>query len=78
MTAEIIQQMWRDTLGVTAQMTNQEWKVYKISPPDWSGKCISQQLGTGLFRTPSNFVKEVFATGGAYSDVVDWTEGRSF
>ena len=77
MAAEVIQQMWKDTLGVTAQMTNQEWKVYKISRQTGLEN-VYRSSWVQDYPDANNFVKEVFATGGAYSDVVDWTEGEAF
>jgi len=77
MTAEIVQQMWTDTLGVNIELSNQEWKVYKISRQD-GNENIYRSSWVQDYPDANNFVKEVFATGGAYSDVVDWTEGEAF
>ena len=77
MAAEVIQQMWRDTLGVTVEISNQEWKVYKVSRQTGLEN-IYRSSWVQDYPDANNFIKEVFATGGAYSDVVDWTEGEAF
>jgi oligopeptide transport system substrate-binding protein len=61
--AEAIQQMWKDTLGVDVQLSNQEWKVYlktiqEDAPQIWRlGWCSD-------YAHANNFIKEVFGTGG--------------
>jgi oligopeptide transport system substrate-binding protein len=57
--AQAIQQMWQDTLGVKAELTTQEWKVYlgtlqTDSPQVW-------RLGWNLdYPDANNFLKDVF------------------
>lgn len=63
--AEAIQQMWKDNLGVTVQLTNQEWAVYlkTLQTPDavpqiWRlGWCMD-------YADANNFIAEVFGFGG--------------
>ncbi len=65
MIAEAIQQMWKDNLGLTVKLVNQEWKVYlntiksKDTPQIWRlGWCPD-------YADANNFVKEVFSVGGS-------------
>jgi len=62
--AEFIQQQWKDNLGITVKLTNQEWKVYlqtletENTPQIWRlGWCMD-------YPDENNFVREVFALGG--------------
>lgn len=70
--AEAIQQMWADTLGINAQLTNQEWAVYLKQRREglenvYRGSWVQD------YPDANNFTADVFGAGGAYSDVVDWT-----
>jgi len=63
--AEAIQQMWKDNLGVTVKLVNQEWKVYletiksADTPQIW-------RLGWNLdYPDTNNFDREVVAAGGS-------------
>ena len=44
--AEAIQQMWKQELGITIRLHNQEWKVYLDSTKGEFD--IAQQLGSGI------------------------------
>lgn len=72
MRAEAIQQMWKDVLGVEVQLVNQEWAVYKVTRKD-GAENIYRSSWVQDYPDANNFLKEVFADGGAYSEVVDWT-----
>jgi oligopeptide transport system substrate-binding protein len=72
MRAEAVQQMWKDVLGVEVQLVNQEWAVYKVTRKE-GAENIYRSSWVQDYPDANNFLKEVFADGGAYSDVVDWT-----
>ena len=75
MRAEAVQQMWKDNLGVEVQLTNQEWAVYKVTRKE-GNENIYRSSWVQDYPDANNFLKEVFAEGGAYSDVVDWTSAE--
>jgi oligopeptide transport system substrate-binding protein len=63
--AEAIQQMWKDKLGISVKLTNQEFKVFlqttksKDTPQVWrSGWCLD-------YPDANNFLREVMAVGGS-------------
>lgn len=63
--AEAIQQMWKDALGITVNVVNQEWKVYLTTikgaetPQVWRlGWCLD-------YADANNFINEVMALGGS-------------
>ncbi len=72
--AEAIQQMWKDTLGINAQILNQESKVYLVQRKE--GKENIYRISWVMdYPDANNFDREVFAAGkGAFSDVVDWQD----
>lgn len=73
--AEAIQQMWKNTLGVEVQLINQEWKVFKVSRKE-GNENVYRSSWVQDYPDANNFLKEVFADGGAYSDVVDWSNAE--
>ncbi len=63
--AEAVQQMWKDKLGLSVKLTNQEFKVFlnttksKDTPQVWrSGWCLD-------YPDANNFLREVMAVGGS-------------
>ena len=73
--AEAVQQMWKDTLGVEVQLTNQEWAVYRVTRKE-GNENLYRSSWVQDYPDANNFLKEVFSTGGAYSEVVDWTSAE--
>lgn len=71
--AEAIQQMWKDNLGITVSLANQEWKVFlqQRKAPD-AKENIYRGSWVQDYPDANNFLKEVFSKGGAYADVVKW------
>jgi len=65
--AEAIQQMWKDTLGVTVQLANQDFAVFLKTI---NGADTPQIFRSGWcqdYPDANNFIKEVFSIGGAYN-----------
>ncbi len=63
--AEAIQAMWKDNLGITINLVNQEWKVYLDTI---KGKDTPQIYRLGWcpdYADANNFIREVFAVGGS-------------
>jgi len=79
--AEAIQQMWKDVLGVTVQLTNQETKVYYGARKEGKEN-IYRSSWVQDYPDANNFLREVFGvfneTDGAYVDVTEWREGAKF
>jgi oligopeptide transport system substrate-binding protein len=62
--AEAIQQMWKDTLGVTVALTNQEFAVYLDTTKDPVATPQVYRLGWCLdYPDANNFTKEVLYGG---------------
>lgn len=73
MRAEAIQQMWKENLGLDVQLTNQEWKVYKVTRTE-GGENIYRSSWIQDYPDANNFLMEVFGIPGAgFADVVDWS-----
>jgi oligopeptide transport system substrate-binding protein len=63
--AEAIQQMWKDTLGITVKLVNQEWKVYLNTIQDPKNTPQVWRLGWNLdYPDTNNFDREVASFGG--------------
>lgn len=69
--AEAAQAMWKDTLGINVELTNQEWAVYKQSRREGQHN-VYRSSWVQDYPDANNFLYEVFALGGSYQDVVDW------
>jgi oligopeptide transport system substrate-binding protein len=64
--AEAIQQMWKDTLGVTVALTNQEFSVYLDTTKDPVATPQIYRLGWCLdYPDANNFTREVWINGGS-------------
>lgn len=59
--AEAIQAMWKETLGVEAELVNQDWKVY-LDTTDRMAYDLARAGWIGDFVDPVNFL-ECFTTG---------------
>ncbi|MCD4672827.1 MAG: peptide ABC transporter substrate-binding protein, partial [Anaerolineaceae bacterium] len=73
--AEAIQQMWKNTLGVEVRLVNQEWKVFKVSRKE-GNENVYRSSWVQDYPDADNFLHQVFATGGSYSEVVDWSNAE--
>ncbi len=69
--AEAVQGMWKDTLGINVDLTNQEWAVFKVSRKDGQSN-VYRSSWVQDYPDANNFLYEVFGPGAAYQDVVDW------
>lgn len=78
MRAEAIQQMWKENLGIDVQLTNQEWKVFKVTRNEGKEN-IYRSSWIQDYPDANNFLMEVFGIPGAgFADVVDWNSGAAF
>jgi oligopeptide transport system substrate-binding protein len=78
--AEAIQQMWRDTLGLEVQLTNQEWQVYLDTIRDPVATPQVYRLGWCQdYPDANNFTREVFTFGGSANPCptcgISWAPG---
>ncbi len=69
--AETVINMWKYALGVNADLVSQDWTDYKNTRKEGKEN-VYRSSWVQDYPDANNFLKEVFATGGAYSDVVDW------
>jgi len=76
-TAEAIQAMWKDNLGVTVNLINQERKVYLTQRKEGKEN-IYRSSWVQDYPDANNFLFEVFGPGAGYQQVVDWYEGPSY
>jgi oligopeptide transport system substrate-binding protein len=63
--AEAIQQMWKTTLGVEVNLTNQEWKVYLSTIKSPETPQIYRLGWCQDYPDANNFIREVFTLGGS-------------
>jgi len=70
--AEAIQQMWKDALGVTVNLINQERKVFLVTRSDGKEN-IYRSSWVQDYPDANNFLGDVFGPGMGYADVVDWS-----
>ena len=75
--AEAIQAMWKENLGVTVNLINQEWKVY-IKQRTEGKENIYRSSWVQDYPDANNFLFEVFGPGTGYQNVVKWSEGSSY
>lgn len=73
--AEAIQQMWKQTLGINATLTNQEWKVF-LAQRTQGLQNVYRSSWCQDYPDANNFNREVFGPGGAYVDVVHWQNDK--
>ncbi|MDR7482296.1 MAG: peptide ABC transporter substrate-binding protein [Armatimonadota bacterium] len=64
--AEAIQEMWRQTLGIQVNLTNQEWKVY-LQSRQQSNFDIARAGWIGDYRDPKTFL-DMFFTGSSFNE----------
>jgi oligopeptide transport system substrate-binding protein len=75
--AEAIQAMWKDALGVTVELINQERAVF-LEMREQGNENIYRSSWVQDYPDANNFLFDTFAPGGGYADVVDWTEGEAY
>jgi oligopeptide transport system substrate-binding protein len=75
--AEAIQAMWKETLGVTVDLINQERRVYLAARVE-GNENIYRSSWVQDYPDANNFLFEVFGPGAGYQDVVDWYEGEAY
>lgn len=75
--AEAIQAMWKENLGVTVELINQERKVYLAMRTEGKEN-IYRSSWVQDYPDANNFLFEVFGPGAGYQDVVDWYEGEAY
>mgnify|MGYP001147797840 CR=1 FL=1 len=76
-TAEAIQAMWKENLGVTVNLINQERKVY-LQQRKEGKENIYRSSWVQDYPDANNFLFEVFGPGSGYQQVVDWYEGPGY
>jgi len=70
--AEAIQQMWKDNLGVTVNLINQERKVSLVTRRDGKEQ-IYRSSWVQDYPDANNFLADVFGPDMGYANVVDWS-----
>jgi oligopeptide transport system substrate-binding protein len=74
--AEAIQQMWKDVLGVTVELENQEWKVF-LSTAEMNNFQLCRMGWTGDYADPFTFLELLTsACGNNHSNWSDPTYDR--
>ncbi|MBM4153047.1 MAG: peptide ABC transporter substrate-binding protein [Kiritimatiellaceae bacterium] len=68
--AEVIQQMWKDNLGIDIRLENVEWKVYQSRRKERSFE-IARAEWVADYVDPSSFL-DIWQTGGG-NNHVDWS-----
>ena len=63
--AEFVQQQWKENLGLTVKLTNQEWKVYLQTTKSENTPQIFRMGWCMDYPDENNFVNEVVAVGGS-------------
>lgn len=75
--AEAIQAMWKENLGVTVELINQETRVYLAARREGKEN-IYRSSWVQDYPDANNFLFEVFGPGAGYQLVVDWYEGEPY
>jgi oligopeptide transport system substrate-binding protein len=72
--AEVIAEMWQETLGIPVTITNQEWAVYLTTLQTEGAAPQVWRLGWCLdYPDANNWTKEVFSPGGHQQTGTSWT-----
>jgi len=61
--AQVVQQMWRETLGIECELVNQEWQVYMVSRRNLEFD-IARAGWAGDYADPHNFLDLHLGTSG--------------
>ena len=68
---ELLQYMWSDTLGISVELKNSEWKVFKVGREEGTDN-VYRSTWVQDYMDANNFTKDVFLCGAAYQNVTDW------
>ena len=71
MMAETIQYMWQNILGITVDLKNSEWAVYKVEREEGLDN-VYRSTWVQDYLDADNFTADVFLCGAGYSGVTDW------
>ncbi len=69
--AETIQYMWQDTLGITVNLKNSEWAVFKVERQQGLDN-IYRSTWVQDYLDANNFTADVFLCNAGYQTVTDW------
>ena len=69
--AEALQQMWKDNLGVTVKLVNQEWAVYLATTKSADTPQIWRMGWCPDYPDANNYDREVFAPNGSANPVTN-------
>jgi len=70
-TAEAIQAMWKEVLGLNVNVLNQERKVFYAQRP-LGNENVYRSSWVQDYPDTNNFLYEVFGPGGGFAEVVKW------
>ena len=59
--AQVVQQMWKETLGLDAELVNYEWKVYLENTKNLNYRSVARASWIGDFSDPISFL-ELYTT----------------
>jgi oligopeptide transport system substrate-binding protein len=62
--AEVIQQMWKEHLGLSAELVNYEWKVYLENTKNLNYSSVARASWIGDFSDPISFLELYTTTSG--------------
>ncbi len=70
--AEAIQSMWETNLGITVELKNSEWAVFKVERREGLDN-VYRASWVQDYMDANNFTADVFlCPGGGYQEVIDW------
>jgi oligopeptide transport system substrate-binding protein len=62
--AQVVAQMWKEVLGLDAELVNYEWKVYLENTKNLNYKALARQSWIGDFTDPISFLELYTTTDG--------------
>lgn len=62
--AQVVAQMWKENLGLDAELVNYEWKVYLENTKNLNYKALARQAWIGDFADPISFLELYTTTDG--------------
>ena len=70
--AEAVQSMWQNNLGITVELKNSEWAVFKVERREGLDN-VYRSSWVQDYMDANNFTADVFlCPGGAYQLITDW------
>jgi oligopeptide transport system substrate-binding protein len=75
--AEVIQAMWKDTLGINVELINQERKVFLVQREEGKEN-VYRCSWVQDYPDANNFLYDTFMPGMGYNTVVRWSEGEEY